>query len=111
MYTIIGLKFLSRLLIYFSVNPDLKTAVYCTGVKLGGASVWDKVLLRYRETTSASERQFLLQALACVKEPWVIKKYVALLILHSRSLRNLSRTQHSYKTACAPSKDLCIHAL
>ena len=57
------------------IEPDLKISVYCTGVRVRGGSVWDKVLQRFTETQSSSERAYLLQALSSVYEPWIIKRY------------------------------------
>ncbi len=57
-----------------SINPGLKTTVYCTAIKYGGLSEWDFAFQRYKTATVAAESARLLRALACSRETWILSR-------------------------------------
>lgn len=40
----------------------------------GGAQEWNFALKQYEDTTSASEKEVLLDALGCTQETWLLSK-------------------------------------
>lgn len=56
------------------VNPNLKDSIYCVALREGGPQEWNYALKRYRETTSASEKEVILNALGCTTKPWLLSK-------------------------------------
>ncbi|XP_053408166.1 aminopeptidase Ey-like isoform X2 [Mercenaria mercenaria] len=55
-----------------SMDPELKEMVYCIGVKHGGQEAWAYVLRNFIDSESTSEKQFLLDALTCSTQPWLL---------------------------------------
>lgn len=55
-----------------SIDPDLKDIVYCTGVRTKGYEAWNLVFRRFLQEQSTTEKRFLLHALTCVDQPWMI---------------------------------------
>ncbi|XP_025986451.2 aminopeptidase N [Solenopsis invicta] len=62
--------------IYNPIPPNLKSVVYCTAVRIGGQSVWEFIWQRYLNTNVGSEKDLLLEALACTKEVWLLYRYL-----------------------------------
>lgn len=61
---------------YFRINPNLKGIVYCTALREGSFQEWYFAYNRYLETTSASEKELILDALGCTTKPWLLSKLV-----------------------------------
>lgn len=58
----------------FRVDPDLKSAVYCTAIAEGGEAEWNFAYQQYKETNVAAERRSLMAAMACTKQTWILSK-------------------------------------
>ncbi|UYV77000.1 hypothetical protein LAZ67_14002774 [Cordylochernes scorpioides] len=60
-----------------SVAADVRPIVYCTGIKGGSDADWEEVWRRSQASgTSASERDKLMSALACSRQPWLLTRYL-----------------------------------
>ncbi|XP_062585470.1 uncharacterized protein LOC134247152 isoform X2 [Saccostrea cucullata] len=60
------------------IDPDIKTIVYCTGIREGGQKEWEFAYSQYKTTTVASEKLLLLSALACSSKTWILNHYLKL---------------------------------
>ncbi|KAJ3594190.1 hypothetical protein NHX12_006521 [Muraenolepis orangiensis] len=58
------------------ISPNLRLVVYCNGMAAGGPAEWDFAWRMYRNTSSASEAEKLLSAMACSREPWILTRYL-----------------------------------
>ncbi|KAK3602015.1 hypothetical protein CHS0354_027018 [Potamilus streckersoni] len=58
------------------IDPDLKSTIYCTAVREGGADKWDFALDQYKKSHVAAEKSRLLSAMACTREVWILSKYL-----------------------------------
>ncbi|XP_021377931.1 uncharacterized protein LOC110466016 isoform X1 [Mizuhopecten yessoensis] len=58
------------------IDPDVKQAVYCTGIAKGGALEWDFLYSQYKTSNNAAEKKRILYSLSCSKEPWILSKYL-----------------------------------
>lgn len=67
--------------------PDLKSIVYCTAIKHGDNQEWDFAWDRYSNTTIPSEKETLIQALGCSREPWILSRYLERSILENGQIR------------------------
>lgn len=56
------------------ISPNLKGVVYCTAIREGANQEWYFAYNRYLETTSASEKELILDALGCTTKPWLLAK-------------------------------------
>lgn len=70
-----------------SVPPNLRSVVYCTGVGQGTEDDWNTVWERYQNETSPSERNTLLKALGCSREPWILSRLMRLALDPSKGIR------------------------
>ncbi|XP_064646003.1 aminopeptidase N-like isoform X2 [Lineus longissimus] len=59
-----------------NIAVDLKTVVYCYGIKMGGVAEWDFAYNLYKDSNVATEKAKLLSALSCSKEPWILNRYL-----------------------------------
>lgn len=58
----------------FRISPNLKSIVYCTALREGSYQEWYFAYKRYMETTSASEKEIILDSLGCTTKPWLLAK-------------------------------------
>lgn len=77
----------SRILILFRIPPNLKYIVYCTAIKHGNHHEWNFALDRYLNTTVSSEKEILMQALGCTREPLILSKYLEMSITEKGPIR------------------------
>jgi aminopeptidase N len=54
---------------------DLKTIVYCFGIKTGGVAEWDFAYNLYKTSNVATEKAKLLSAMSCTMEPWILNRW------------------------------------
>lgn len=54
---------------------ELKSIIYCQGIKNGGVHEWDFLWKRYQLTNVESEKAKLLLALGCSSESRLLKRY------------------------------------
>ncbi|XP_022104262.1 aminopeptidase N-like isoform X2 [Acanthaster planci] len=58
------------------ITPNLKSVVYCNGIRYGGQDEWEFGWERYGNTTDSSEKSKWLSALACSNEPWILSRFL-----------------------------------
>ncbi|XP_064191653.1 aminopeptidase N-like [Anguilla rostrata] len=58
------------------IHPNLRTTVYCSAIAAGGAEEWDFGWKMFKTATIATEADKLMYALACTKQPWLLKRYL-----------------------------------
>ncbi|XP_071824973.1 aminopeptidase N-like isoform X3 [Apostichopus japonicus] len=58
------------------VSPNLRTQVYCYGIREGGAEEWEFGLEKYINSTDSAEKSKWLFALSCSSEPWILSRYL-----------------------------------
>ncbi|XP_016080427.1 PREDICTED: aminopeptidase Q isoform X2 [Miniopterus natalensis] len=68
----------------------VKTVILCYGVALGTDKEWDFLLNIYTNNTEEEERNQLIYAMGCSKDPWILNRYMDYAI--TTSLFNLSET-------------------
>jgi aminopeptidase N len=56
------------------ISPNQKEVVYCTAIKHGGADVWNFAWKKYQSSNVGSDREHLLEALGCSREPWILNR-------------------------------------
>jgi len=61
-------------LFVFSIDPSIKSTVYCTAVAEGGFDEWNFTLSQYRSSNLAAEQSRLLFAMSCSKETWILSR-------------------------------------
>ncbi|XP_059611054.1 aminopeptidase Ey isoform X2 [Phlebotomus argentipes] len=59
-----------------TISPNLKSLIYCTAIKYGEQRMWDFAWERFMNTQVASEKEILLSALGCSREPWILIRYL-----------------------------------
>ncbi|XP_011643084.1 aminopeptidase N isoform X2 [Pogonomyrmex barbatus] len=69
------------------ISPNLKSVVYCTAIRVGGQSEWEFAWQRYRGTNVGSEKDLLLQALACTREIWLLSRFVDWAVTENSGIR------------------------
>ncbi|XP_060865932.1 aminopeptidase N-like [Metopolophium dirhodum] len=62
------------------IPPDVKEAALCNGVKNGTTETWNNVFELFKKTSSTSERQASLLALACSTNSTILSNYLNLLL-------------------------------
>lgn len=50
--------------------------MYCTAIKYGDVREWNFAWERLQRTTIPSERELLMIALGCSREPWILIRYL-----------------------------------
>lgn len=58
------------------INTLLRPVVYCSAIELGDEQDWNFLLSIYEKEQSAVEKQKILRALACSREPWLLQRYL-----------------------------------
>lgn len=61
--------------------------VYCTAIREGDDPEWDFALKQYKETKVASEKDILLNAMGCSRKPWVLAKYLNMMLRNDSVIR------------------------
>ncbi|KAI1280558.1 Aminopeptidase N [Halotydeus destructor] len=59
-----------------TIYPNWRQFVYCTAIKHGTEQDWSFLWSVYTQTQDASERDKLMGALACSKQPWILRRYI-----------------------------------
>lgn len=56
-------------------HPDIRSTVYYYGMKsIGNEVIWDQVWQVFINEQNAQEKQKLMDALAAIKEPWILQR-------------------------------------
>lgn len=67
----------------FRVPTDLRSAVYCVGIKLGGQSAWEFLWERYKKSNVGNEQNVILSSLGCSREVWILNRLFTSIFLLS----------------------------
>lgn len=63
-----------------AVDPNIKAWAYCYGIRYGSAEDWDLAWSRLQQTSQLLERDSIISALGCTKDPELLTKYLQLSI-------------------------------
>lgn len=69
------------------ISPNLKDVVYCTAIKHSDLTFWDFAWERFQKTKAPSEKEALLSALGCSREPWILIRYLERSISNKYGIR------------------------
>ncbi|CAH0554039.1 unnamed protein product [Brassicogethes aeneus] len=58
------------------IDPDLRGVVYCTTLKHSGEKEWDFLWKQYTISNVATEKNSILSALGCIKDPKILQRYL-----------------------------------
>uniref|UniRef100_A0A674J6E0 Aminopeptidase n=1 Tax=Terrapene triunguis TaxID=2587831 RepID=A0A674J6E0_9SAUR len=58
------------------IPPNLRSSIYCSAIETGSEADWDFVWQMFKNATVVAEADKLRSALACSKEPWILKRYL-----------------------------------
>ncbi|XP_050674889.1 aminopeptidase N-like isoform X2 [Leptidea sinapis] len=72
---------------YNPIPLDLRSTVYCVGVRRGSVREWRFALERRRRVNSAAARDHLLRALACSRDVWILSQYLEWAITDGSEVR------------------------
>ena len=53
---------------------NLRSIVYCNGIRYGSDADWQHVLDRFKVEESTAEKGNLRSALSCTREPYLLRK-------------------------------------
>ncbi|XP_055679682.1 aminopeptidase N-like isoform X1 [Lutzomyia longipalpis] len=73
--------------VHNTVSPNLKSLIYCTAIRNGDQRIWDFAWERFQRTRVASEKEILLSALGCSREPWILIRYLDRSLTESYGIR------------------------
>ncbi|XP_068612814.1 aminopeptidase Ey-like [Brachionichthys hirsutus] len=59
-----------------TIDPNLKSTVYCNAIAAGGVAEWDFAWRMYKNATIASEADKLMHGLSCSTQPWLLNRYL-----------------------------------
>lgn len=57
---------------FIRISPNLRNTVYCTALRVGGATEWHFMQARFLKARSVSEKDLLMTALGCTRLPWLL---------------------------------------
>lgn len=69
------------------ISANIRGTVYCTAIKYGPQAYWDFAWERYKRTNVASEKEILLGALSCTREPWMLTRFMELALMPDSGIR------------------------
>jgi aminopeptidase N len=85
----------------FRISPNFKIVVYCNAIKHGDEDEWDFAWDRFLNTTMSSEKELLMNALGCTRQPWLLSRYL------ERTLENSGiRKQDTFRVFSAVSSNV-----
>lgn len=61
--------------------------MYCTAIKYGTDDAWDFAWDRYMNANVSSEKELLLDALACSREPWILARFLERTLTENSGVR------------------------
>ncbi|XP_011865488.1 PREDICTED: uncharacterized protein LOC105560735 [Vollenhovia emeryi] len=74
-----------------TIPANLKSFVYCVGIRTGNDNDWHTVWKRFLRTDLHAEQELLLSALGCTKTPYLIDRYLSTSMTHELKLRKQYR--------------------
>ena len=69
------------------VPSDIRSTVYCTAVKEGGADTWDFMWSEFLGSGNANEKINIMNALACSEEVWLLQRYLDMSLDENSGIR------------------------
>ncbi|CAB3239507.1 unnamed protein product [Arctia plantaginis] len=72
---------------YNEIHVDVRTIVYCVGVRAGGAREWNFAWDRFKVATAPSERHRLLSVLGCTRSPSLLHRYLEMSLRNDSGIR------------------------
>ncbi|XP_034112270.1 aminopeptidase N isoform X1 [Drosophila albomicans] len=69
------------------IKPNLKSVIYCTALAEGSYQEWYFAYKQYKRTNSASEKEEILTSLGCTTKPWLLSKYLNLIVNSTSGIR------------------------
>lgn len=69
------------------ISPNQKEVVYCTAIKHGGVDAWKFAWKKYQSSNVGSEKEDLLEALGCSREPWLLNRYLSWITSNTSGIR------------------------
>ncbi|KAK0040784.1 aminopeptidase N, partial [Biomphalaria pfeifferi] len=65
------------------IEPDIKPTVYCYAIYAGGVHEWNFAFKMYEKTNETAEKNFLLGGLSCSVYPWILNRFMNLILLEN----------------------------
>ncbi|CAM4612702.1 unnamed protein product [Lepidochelys olivacea] len=59
-----------------TIPPNLRSSIYCSAIQMGSEADWDFLWQMFKNATVVAEADKLRSALACSKEPWILRRYL-----------------------------------
>lgn len=69
------------------VHANLQDLVYCTAIREGGETEFNFAHQMYLNVTTPSEKLALLKALGCTEQPWLLRKYLNMMLDDTSGVR------------------------
>lgn len=69
------------------IPPNFRSIVYSTAIRHGNQEEWDFAWDQYKKAKIASEKDKLMKALACSREPWLLSRYLEWCLNSSSGIR------------------------
>ena len=74
----------------FRTSVNFGDTIRCYGIAEGGVEEWDQAYQRFLISNSGTEKDSILSALSCSREPWILQRFVLkFLAFISISLHNI----------------------
>lgn len=69
------------------ISPNQKEVVYCTAIKHGRVDDWNFAWNKYQSSNVGSDKEDLLEALGCSREPWLLNRYLSWITSNTSGIR------------------------
>ncbi|XP_011665938.2 aminopeptidase N isoform X2 [Strongylocentrotus purpuratus] len=70
------------------ISNNLKTTVYCNGIRDGGQTEWEFGWNKYLSSSDSSEKSKWLSALGCSRQPWILNRYLMYTVAEDTQVRS-----------------------
>lgn len=88
LFSIRGLSLLNMSISIFNrIPPNERAVAYCTAIKYGTDDAWDFAWDRYMNANVSSEKELLLDALSCSREPWILARFLERTLTENSGVR------------------------
>jgi aminopeptidase N len=69
------------------ISANQKEIVYCTAIRHGGVDAWNFAWKKYQSSNVGSDKENLLEALGCSREPWLLNRYLSWITSNTSGIR------------------------
>ncbi|XP_075149907.1 suppressor of ER stress-induced death [Haematobia irritans] len=69
------------------ISADLRSIIYCTAIAYGTEAEWDFAYERFKKSSVSTEKEILLSALGCSREPWIVSRFLQYSITGEHDIR------------------------